>query len=686
MISSRRLSLLLAAALALALLAAATPGRAQTGAAPPADGEVPADSLRAAILAAAEEAGQVLSEAQVDSIIAANSGGAPAQPPGGQPVEVAPGLHPSFKSDTRALDSRVDVSNEFRLSAGFASTWSVGGRIYYDRTLPRELSREGLRTGFELNTGRRLLGAIPLFLNAERSYSLDEQNKGQTTYRRDVSESERVGVTASGSHQLASWLAANLSTGAGASTAQSRNNQSLDRTSQDVNQQLTGHVDLLPLAGLNVSAGYSGSGVLSDAELNRISDQIRSTQDSLQLRFEYKPSAKLKVGIVGGRLEKVTESLDFARNEYNLVEDSTRVIIDETRETGYGGRVALDFAPWERLSFTGSLRSQRDERRVKLSDNKDKDGEQSEFQLQTKVKPWSGASTDVSYKESEIRSADFTADKRQRNQEFFVKGAQALNKSFTLSGEAYFLLTQELYVDGKQDRDKAQTRLSAVVSGQATPWLSASSTVQWFQNQDVLIPAANSIASKDKNSLAWKGDLDYSFRGKYKVSQRCEVSVIEEDFYFTKDKNSLSRDYLLLTSCLIPIAGKLALDFEHEFRKRESGSYLPDPTEPGSPKTFFRDSRTKTEILRLGVSYSFRDYLRVTCEEDIGRDVDFDYRDLSQDISTYGTLNFGLSFSQKFGRGGSIDAKLAHRARFGSFVRENQRSLWLPTLAIGYTF
>lgn len=686
MISNHRLSLLLAAALALALLAAAMPGHAQTGAAPPAGGEVPADSLRAAILAAAEQAGQVLSEAQVDSILAANGGGAPAQPPGGQPAEIPPGLHPSFKSDTRALDSRVDVTNEFRLSAGFPSQWSVGGRIYYDRTLPRELSREGLHTGFELNTGKRLLGAIPLLVSAERSYTLDEQNKGQTTYRRDVNESERVGVTASGNHRLASWLAANLSTGAGASTAQSRNNQSLDRTSQDMNQQLTGHVDLLPLAGLNISAGYSGSGVLSDAELNRISDQIRSSQDSLQLRLEYKPSAKLKVGIVGGQLEKVTESLDFARNEYNLVEDSTRVIIDETRETGYGGRVTLDLAPWERLSFTGSLKSQRDERRVKLSDNKDKDGEQSEFQLQTKVKPWSGASTDVSYKESEIRSADFTADKRQRNQEFFVKGAQALNKTFTLSGEAYFLLTQELYVDGKQDRDKAQTRLSAVVSGQATPWLSASSAVQWFQNQDVLIPAANSIASKDKNSLAWKGDLDYSFRGKYKVSQRCEVSVIEEDFYFTKDKNSLSRDYLLLTSCLIPIAGKLALDFEHEFRKRESGSYLPDPSEPGSPKTFFRDSRTKTEILRLGVSYGFRDYLRVTCEEDIGRDVDFDYRDLSQEISTYGTLNFGLSFTQKFGRGGSIDAKLAHRARFGSFVRENQRSLWLPTLTIGYTF
>jgi len=665
----------LAALLALAALASPRRAPAQTG-------EVVADSLRAAILAAAAAAGDTLTTAQVDSILAANAG----QPSGGAPPALLLGLRPSFKSDTRALDSRIDVTNELRISTGFPSTWTVGGRVFYDRTLPRELSREGLRTGFALDTGRRLLGAIPLSLSAERSYQLDEQNKAQSTYRRDVSELDRVGVTASGGRRLRSWLAANLSTAAGASTATSRNNQSLDRASEDVNQRLAGHLDLTPGAGLAITAGYSGVGVLSAAELNRIQDDIRSSQDSLQLRIDYKPNPRVKLGIVGGRLEKLTESLDFERNEYNLVEDSTRVIIDETRETGMGGRVALDLTPWERLSFSGSFRAQRDERRVKIGENKDKDGEQSELQFQTRVKPWRGLSTDVGYKKSENSSADFTADKRQLNQEFSVKGTQELSKGFKLTGEAFFLLTQELYVDGKQDRDKAQTRLSAIVSGQAAPWLTASSTLQWFQNQDVLIPSSNSVASKDKNSLSWKGDLDYTFRSRYKVSQRCEVSVTEEDFYFTKDKNSLSRDYLLLTSSLIPIAGKLSLDFEHEFRKRESGSYLPDPDDPRSPKIFYRDSRTKTELLRLGMSYSVRDYLKIVCEEEIGRDVDFDYRGLLQKISTYGTLNFGLSFSQKFASGGTIDAKLAHRARFGSFVRENQRSLWLPTLSIGYTF
>ncbi len=588
------------------------------------------------------------------------------------------------------LDSRVDVSNEMRLSTGFPSTWAVGGRIYYDRTLPRELSREGVRTGFSLDTSRRLLGAIPLALSAERSYQLDEQNKGQPTYRRDIGEMDRVGVVASGARRLTPWLAANMNTAAGASASVASNNQSLDRTSEDLSQQLGGHLDLAPGRGLAVTAGYSGTSVLSAAELNQEQRNIRSTQDSLQLRTEYKPNKRISIGIVGGRLERVAESLDFVRNEYNLVEDSTKLDVVKTRDTGVGGRASLEFAPWDRLNINASLRAQRDERRVAgeflAYTTKDKDGEQGELQLQSKIKPWRGLIADVGYKKSEIRSADFTADKRQLNQEFSVKGTQELNRGFKLSGEAFFLLTQELYVDGKQDRDKAQTRLSGTVSGQAAPWLKASSTLQWFQNQDVLIPSANSVASKDKNSLSWKGDLDYTFRSRYKVSQRCEVSVTEEDFYFTPDKNSLSRDYLLLTSSLIPIAGKMSLDFAHEFRKRESGNYLPDPSDPRGPKVFYRDSRTKTEILRLGMSYAFRDYLRITCDEEIGRDVDFDYRELLQQISTYGTLNFGLSFNQKFGSGGSIDAKLAHRARFGSFVRENQRSLWLPTLSIGYTF
>ena len=641
------------------------------------------DSIATAIWEAAAARGDTLSWAQVDSIIAAASGDEDDQPA----IPTASlGLHPVFSSDAKAVDTRIEVNNDMRISAGFPSTWTVDGRIYYDRTLPREFTKEGVDKGFTLSTGKRLLGAVPIRLSADRSYKLDEQNKGESNYRRDVTEQQSVGVTASGEHELTGWLTANMLTSARLANTQAQNNQSLDRSSEDLSRQLAGHLDLAPAKGLSITAGYSGLGIGSSASLNDISMNVGTSQDSLQLRAEYAPSAAVNVKASGGRMERRAESLDFKRNQYGVVDPDSIPVFDVTRDTDVVAKVSVQLKPSDRLSFTGSAGASRDERRVRLEDNKNKAGDSSDFSLYTAFKLWKGFSADASYKQGESHSVDFAADKRQLKREFLTEASQALTKTFVLSGEAYLLLTQDEYADGKQDRDKAQTRVSGTVAGDMTPWMGASTTVQYFQNQDVRIPSTNSIASKDRNSLSWRADLDYTFRNKYKVTQRCEVSVTEEDFYFTQDKNALTRDYLLLTSTTLPVSGRIQVKFEHEFRKRETGSYLPDPDVAGHPKTFFKDSRTKTELLRLALGYSFWEYLSLSCDEEVGRDVDFDYRNAEQQVSIYGTLNFSMRFKYALGPSGKVEANLAHRARFGSFVRESQRSLWLPTLSIGYTF
>lgn len=646
------------------------------------EGEAPPDSLAAAILAAAAAAGDSLSPAQVDSILAAarDADDAPEIPLGLQ------GVHPIFKSETKALDTRIDLANSLSLNMGYPSTWTVSGNIYYNRSLPRELTREGLEKGFTMSTGRQLFPKVPLQFSASRSYNLDEQNKDTDSYRWDESESDQVNVSMNGGRQFLSWLGANLSTTAGAAKQNNRNNQNLDRSASNLNRMLAGHIDLSPVAGLKVVAGYSGSTLSADAELNKIRDNVQTTQDSLQLRAEYRRGAALVFGLSGGRMERLAETLDFERDERNQVNPDSIVVVDETRNLDVGGRVNLDFKPWQLLEFTGSFTTQQDERLQKLSSSRNTESKRTSLQLQGKLRPWSGQVTDLSYKSGQSRSRDYSAKKRQITKEFFAKSIQNLGGTLKVSGEAFFRLSQDIYVDGKQDRDKLQTRLSATLAGTPLAWLTATSTVQWFEDQDLLIPSTNSVASKDRNSLSWNADLSYNFRNRYKVSQRYEVSVTEEDFYFTPDKNALNTEYTLVTKSKVPMVRNIEIEFEHEFRKRESGSYLPDLSAPGKPKTFFRDSRTKTEILRLGISYRFREYLTILCREEVGRDVDFDYEDRTTDISPNGTLNFVVKFNKKLGQGGNLDASLHHRARFGSFVRENQRSLWLPSLSIGYTF
>ncbi len=678
------------------LATGAGPVRAQSA------GEEAPDSLALAIMETFAAQGDTLTLAQADSILAlADSTQAGADDPDADSPDIPTeslGIHPSFRSETRTIDTRVDITNSLTMNVAYPSTWVVGGEIHFNRSLPRELTRESVDTGFSLNTGRRLRGQFPLNLNASRSFTEDEQNKGMNNYRNDINEVDRLNFSISGGKRLQPWLSVNASTGAGAGQLKNISNQGVDRATHDLNRTLATHLDLEPLTGLKLVLGYSGSGVDADARMSfqtmvdtvltftEISGNIQTRQDSLQLRLDYDRGTTFKFRFTGGQMDRKAETLDFKRNQYGLVDDSTKVEIDEILEMAVGAKVDLEFRPASFVELKSSYSTGTEEKRVKIADSRDREADKTAVQMQLKLMPWHGLVTDFSYKGNENHTVDYSADKVQSAKEFFVKGVQKLNESFKLSGEAYFRLAQFVYSDGSLDRDQAQNRFTGTVAGVPTPWLKASSTVGWFETRDLQIPAAKSISSKDKNTLSWEGDLDFTFFEDYVVTQRYSVSVTEEDFFFTKDKNALNTEYTLITHSKVPLGGRLNLDFEHEFRMRETGRYLPDPLTPGNPKTFFQDSRTKVEKLRLGMSYGYRSYLNVAVRPELGRDVKYNFGSKTSTLSPYGTLEFAIKFTQALGVSGMLDLNLLHRSKFGNFVRESQRSLWLPTLTVSYTF
>ncbi len=662
----------------------AAPARAQGAAEAPAD-----SSMLAAVMAAAAAQGDTLTAAQADSMMAAAEQEVQEEESAGETPDIPTeslGLRPSFTSDTKTTDTRVELTNKLQLNLAYPSTWTVGGDIHFNRIFPRELSRESEDKGFTLNTGRQVLGKFPLRLDASRSYKKDEQNAGLSSYHRDVKEIDRLNFSISGGKRLTSWLSTNGSTGAGLGKLSNLSNKGVDRENQDLNHNLATHLDLEPIQGFKLVLGYSGQDIDTNASFNTISGRIQTNQDSLRLSVKYDRGDAFSLSFTSGQLDRSSETLDFERNQYGQVPDSTAVVIDNIIEQNLGSSAALEFSPGPFLEFTSSFSTSTEEKRLKIAQSRDRDIEKTNLQMQLRLKPWKGFDAHFSFKDNETHTVDFSADKVQNVSEFFLTGEQALNETFTLSGEAYYRLSQFVYSDGALDRDQAQNRYTGTVAGVPTPWLKASSTVGWIEEQDLQIPAAKSISSKDKNTLSWEGDLDFIFFKDYVVSQRYSVSVAEEDYFFTKDKNALNTEYILITSSEVPLGGRLSMDFEHEFRMRETGRYLPDPTAPGNPKTFFQDSRTKVEKLKLGMSYGYRSYLSVAVRPELGRDVKFSFSTKDTTVSPYGALEFAIKFTQSLAGKGNINLNLLHRSKFGSFVRENQRSLWLPTLNVSYTF
>ena len=599
------------------------------------------------------------------------------------------GVHPQFKSSTAAGDQRINLNNSMNVNIAYPNTWTVGGDIRYDRTIPRENQQETLNTGYNLNMGKQLIEGVPLRMTASEKYNRSEQNAGTSNYRRDETNDSQMLISTSGGKDLTDWLGANLSTSVSISKVESKNNQGLDRTASNGMRQFASHVDFKPVSGLKVTTGLSGTVSSGTSELVGIRDNVETSNDSLQLKVDYRVGQKLTISLSGGRKSSDAQRLDFLRDQYNIVDPDSIPVKEGTLDNDYGGDLSVSFKPSRKIDFKFGASGSVSERRVTNSTSKDKDGDSQSMDMSLRLIPWSKQSLNFSYKRSAGRTKDFTADREQEKRELFITSDQGLGDTFKFGGEAFFLISQDFYADPQlnpQDRDQLQTRLAMSVDGKVTRWLSASNSLRWTENRDVLVQSERSIGSKDRRILAWATKVDYNFFKRFKLDQSYEVAVTEEDFIFTRDKNVLDRKYVLITKATVPIYKTIRMDFGHEFRKEERGGYLPDPSVAGHPKTFFKEDREKKEYLRLGISYGYREYLNISIREELGRTVEFDYETEEQTFSSFGTLDFSMRFNKRLNEQGNLGFTLDHKARFGKFVRENQRKLWLPTLSIDYNF
>ncbi len=641
--------------------------------------QIPVDSLAIAAAAAAAAAG-----ANADAL--ADSGGRPSRP--NFPTSSL-GVHPIFKSSTTAGDTRVDLRNSLSISLAYPNTWAIGGDIKYNRTIPREVQQETRTTGYSLNMSKQLIEGVPIRISASQNIGLSEQNKDTNNYRRDETSDSQMLFSTSGGKAITGWLGANANTSVSVSESEANNNQGLNRTSSNGMRQFASHIDVMPISGMKITSGFTGTLNSGTAELVGIRDDVKTTNDSLQLKVDYRIQSKLTISLVGGRKKSDAERLDFRRNQFNIVDSDSIPIKEQTTDSDIGGNFRVHYTPSARIDLTVSANGSTTERRVTNTDSKDKDGESQGYDLALKLSPWGRQQLNFSFKESSTKTLDFTANREQTKKELFVTSNQALGESFSFGGEAYYLLSQDFYANTQlnpQDRDQAQTRLAMNINGKVARWLSAKNTVRWTENRDILIQPERSIGSKDRRSLAWASKIDYDFFTKFKLNQSYEVTVTEEDFIFTQDKNALDKKYVVITTANVPLYGRIRLDFSHEFRKVERGGYLPDPDVTGNPKTFFRETREKKEFLRLGISYNYREYLTLSIRDELGRTVGFDYEDLTQDLSSFGTLDFAMRFTKKLGANGNLAFSLDHKARFGKFIRENKRRVWLPALTVDYNF
>ena len=604
-------------------------------------------------------------------------------------IPASPGVHPKFKSDTRSSERRTDISNSMDLSMVHPSTWILAGRIFYDRGIPRELSRETTDKGLSISSSKRLMDRFPFSLSANRNRKLQEQNKGESTYRRDEWDTSSLSALTSGGWDLTDWLGMNGKLSASANQSDARSNKGLRKKSSDGTRDFAARMDFKPIPSFNFTTGYSGMRGLGTGELLDLRDQVETRRDSLNLRSEIRRGAKFTLSVSGGRQETSNERLDFQRDEFNVVLSDSIPIKEQVLQRDWGGNIDLSWRPAGFMDLSMGFDYEVGEKRARASNFQDRDEWSQNFNLRLGLRPWKNQDIDVTYKDGTNWTDEYTAEKTSYKKEAQLKSSQEFSETLSLVLDAYFFLSQDFYgniIKNPLDRDQYKNRFTVKVTGQPFSWLSAENSLAYSLSRDIMIRSTKSISNKDKTSLIWNSRLDYTLYSRFKVSQIMEVNVGKDDFVFTEEQNVLDRESTLITSATLPLYGTLRLDLAHEFKLRQLGSFLPDPDTPGNPETFFLSRRVKKEDFRIGFSTTLLKYLKFSVKESLGREVTYYYADGSQDVVPYGSLDSGLAYDRSFGRAGTVRIDLQHQAKFGRFVRENQRSLWIPTLSIEYNF
>lgn len=599
------------------------------------------------------------------------------------------GVHPKFRHDTRSTDRRMDISNSLDFSVSYPTTWNLSGQIFYDRGLPRELKRETTEKGLSISSSKRLSRRFPLSLNARRNRKLQEQNIGEENYRRDEWDSSSLSAQTSGGWDITDWLGVNGNVNASANQSNTENNKGLRKATADGARDFAARLDLNPAEALSFTTGYSGARGTGTGELLDLRDQLETRRDSINVKTEVKRGTAITLSFSGGVLESTSERLDFKRDDINVVLPDSIPIKERTLHRDWGGDIDFSWTPAAFMDLSMGFSYKEGEKRVSNNESQAKDDISENFDLRLGLRPWKDQVIDVHLKDAESFSGQYTSDKTTRLREAQFSSNQSFSRSLKLTLDAYFFLSQDFYSNpskNPQDRDQLKERYTVTVSGKAFEWLTAENSVAYFLNRDIMIRESKSISNKDKTTLTWNSRLDYNFFQKFSVSQNMEVKVSKDDFVFTEEQNALTRESTLLTSASLPLYGSIRLDVGHEFKLRQLGSFLPDPDVAGNPETFFLSRRVKKEDFRLGFSATLLKYLKFSIKEGLGREVTYYYTDGSEETVPYGSLDTGLVYDRDFLGAGKLQINLQHQAKFGKFVRENQRSLWIPTLSIEYNF
>jgi hypothetical protein len=303
--------------------------------------------------------------------------------------------------------------------------------------------------------------------------------------------------------------------------------------------------------------------------------------------------------------------------------------------------------------------------------------------------PW-GTTSSLQFENGETlrdlgpTSISSLTDKRRRVQ---LMMTQQFSRSFSMSFSGSSTITQSFYLDyeaNPRDRDQVDSNLNLRITSLPFTKVSASVALQYSVSEVVNIDETQSRDNRTRELWDLRPQFSFFVTPVFTIMQSYGLSFEYTDYVYQADQNYLDRNITFTNTFLYRPTKKIDTVFEYALTLHDKGSYLPDPVT--GERLLEVSSEDRRDRTRIRVDY--RPIGRITF---FGENLYSNFQDEvvgsgEVDTTVEGQITVGTSADYIWGPGKKLRFLVARVKRFSPLGSEEEKNYWDARSEFAYTF
>lgn len=449
---------------------------------------------------------------------------------------------------------------------------------------------------------------------------------------------------------------------------------------------------------LKVSGGFGASVKREESEIGSTIafDAMPSNADTIRADIGYGVGAKRPFHLAYSRWEGVKRMVAPPRgNSLEILDDPESAKEEEERNVAQNIELTSFLRPLSYVSVELSFKHREQEQKNKVDTrlNSDTEGTKLDARVTYDYSSRGTAAVDI---ENEVRDADYgpvsLGSNREKDKRVGMSVRHRITDSLSVGFSGSVSLKQRFLKKREQNpRDRDILFYTGGANMSASPFPGVGTTVNFMFNRRETINIDKTLSSDNRI------DYLYQFKPSLRLDPKDWVTVTQDymlkfestEFVFDEDNNSLDRTIGVETGARFTVRRKIGFSFQHEYRMRDSGSYL----WRGDERKYNRTGENIDNNLSMRLNYKYsEDFLvrgaaRFNTQESnrLRREGG---RTVVVSSSTYESGEFRVGFDRKrsIGAGGVFDLTIDYVRRYGPNVSAERREYWVVDAELQFIF